>query len=415
MGNPNRTALLNKTHRVLKQHYTPVAAPSERPLLEHLLFALVLENAPYDVAEKIYTHLSKNFFDWNEVRVSTVTELAEVARALPEPISTASNIKRVLQGVFESTYSFDMETLKKQNISQALKHLERLGGTTPFSLAYITQNALSGHAIPLDRGALDVLAILGVVTESEAESGKVSGFERIIPKNKGVEFGSLLHQLAADYVANPFSPAVRKLLLSISPDAKDRFPKRSAKKEDGHEESAAAGHRAASHAGASGSKKPGVDGKGKHAAEKATEKSSEKNLERRAEKSAEKSAEKHGKESAKESTRESSEKEPGRIAVKSAGKGTEKSAEKFADKSSAKAAEKSDKSNRATEKTEHGETKKPAVGKPGDAKHGDAKHGDAKHGDAKHGDAKHRAAAKPHPVAAKTKSANKQLSKRKPR
>ena len=33
---------------------------------------------PFDVAEKIYTHLSKNFFDWNEVRVSTVTELAEV-------------------------------------------------------------------------------------------------------------------------------------------------------------------------------------------------------------------------------------------------------------------------------------------------------------------------------------------------
>ena len=231
MANPNRTALLNKLHRVLKQHYKPVAPPSDRPLLEHMLFACCLENAPFETAERVYEHLSKSFFDWNEVRVSTLTELTEAMRSLPDPLAAASNLKRILQGVFESTYSFELETLKKQNISQGLKHLEKLGGTTPFVLAYITQSALAGHAIPLDRGALDVLCVLGIISPSESQSGKVSGLERIVPKNKGVEFGSLLHQLVADYVANPFSPNVRKLMLSISPDAKDRFPKRGVKKE----------------------------------------------------------------------------------------------------------------------------------------------------------------------------------------
>ena len=200
-------------------------------MLEHTLFACCLENAPYETANRIYEHLSKSFFDWNEVRVSTLTELSEAMHSLPDPLSAASNLKRVLQGVFESTYSFELETLKKQNISQAIKHLEKLGGTTPFILAYITQASLAGHAIPLDRGALDVLYVLGIISENEAKTGKVSGLERVIPKNKGVEFGSLLHQLAADYVANPFSPAVRKLLLSINADAKDRFPKRGMKKE----------------------------------------------------------------------------------------------------------------------------------------------------------------------------------------
>lgn len=231
MANPNRTSLLNKTHRVLKQQYKPVAIPDDRPLLEHTLFACCLENAPYETANRIYEHLSKSFFDWNEVRVSTLTELSEAMHSLPDPLSAASNLKRVLQGVFESTYSFELETLKKQNISQAIKHLEKLGGTTPFILAYITQASLAGHAIPLDRGALDVLYVLGIIGENEAKTGKVSGLERVIPKNKGVEFGSLLHQLAADYVANPFSPTVRKLLLSINPDAKDRFAKRGMKKE----------------------------------------------------------------------------------------------------------------------------------------------------------------------------------------
>lgn len=231
MANPNRTALLNKLHRVLKQHYKPVAVPHDRPMLEHTLYACCLENAPYDVADKIYEHLGKSFFDWNEVRVSTINELGEAMHALPDPPSAASNLKRVLQGVFESTYSFELESLKKKNIGEAIKHLEKLGGASPFVLAYVTHAALGGHAILLDRGALDVLYVLGIISEAESRSGKVSGLERVIPKNKGAEFSSLLHQLAADYVANPFSPNVRKLLLSINPDAKDRFPKRGAKKE----------------------------------------------------------------------------------------------------------------------------------------------------------------------------------------
>src|SRR4051794_4043406 len=165
MASPNRTALLNKLQRLLKQHYKPVALSHDRPLLEHMLYACCLENAPYDTADRIYDHLSKSFFDWNEVRVSTLTELSEAMHSLPDPPAAASNLKRVLQGVFESTYSFELETLKKQNISAAIKHLEKLGGASPFILAYVTQASLAGHSIPLDRGALDVLYVLGIISE----------------------------------------------------------------------------------------------------------------------------------------------------------------------------------------------------------------------------------------------------------
>ncbi len=190
-----------------------------------------MEDAPFEAADKVYSFLTTHFFDLNEVRVSTVTELAEVMRSLPNPQAAASNVKRILQGVFESSYSFELEAIKKQTIGLAIKRLEKLGGATQFSIAYLTQVALGGHSIPLDRGALDVLYVLGIISENEAKSGNVTGLERAIPKNRGIEFGSLLHHAAAEYVANPFSANVRKLLLSINPDAKDRFPKRGVKKE----------------------------------------------------------------------------------------------------------------------------------------------------------------------------------------
>lgn len=72
--------------------------------------------------------------------------------------------------------------------------------------------------------------VLDVITEAEASKGRVPGLERTVPKTKGVEFGSLLHQLAVDFNSSPYSPKIRSIILEIEPSAKDRLPKREAKK-----------------------------------------------------------------------------------------------------------------------------------------------------------------------------------------
>jgi endonuclease-3 len=230
MTTPNRTALLNKLHKVLKKHYKPAANRHDQPVLESLLFAACLENARPATAELVFEKLKTSFFDWNEVRVSTVRELAEIMHDLGDPESNAGRVKGILQSVFESEYSFDLESLKKKNLGDAVKRLQKLDGATPFVVAYAVQTSLGGHSIPIDRGTLGAMYVLGVISESESTHGNVSGMERAIPKSKGQEFGSLLHQLGAEFAANPFSQPLRDLLLSISPDAKDRFPKRVTKK-----------------------------------------------------------------------------------------------------------------------------------------------------------------------------------------
>lgn len=229
-NHPNRAALLTKAHKVLKKHYKPVHPVADRPLLEQLLFALCLENATYEAAEQSYAALEANYFDWNEVRVTTVKELSESMSSLPDPAAAATNLRRVLQAVFESNYSFEVEALRKQNLGQAVGKLAGTAGATPFAVAYVTQAGLGGHSIPVDRGALWALQIVGVLTEAEMEAGTVPGMERAIPKNKGIEFGSLLHQLGADLIASPYSTNVHNILLEIAPEAKAHLPKRQPKK-----------------------------------------------------------------------------------------------------------------------------------------------------------------------------------------
>ena len=234
MSSPSRSALLVKAHKLLRKHYEPVPRV-ERTLLDHLLFASLLENSSYAAAEQGLASLRKVYFDLNEIRVSSVTEIAEHVGAAHDPKAAAWNLRRILQSVFEATYSFDVESFKKKNLGQAAKDLSKFAGVTPFVLAYATQMGLDGHAIPIDRGAMDALLILGVVTPKEAESGEVPGLERAIPKNKGIEFGSLLHQLGVDLLTRPFAQEVRDFFVAINPEAKDRLPKRGAKKKPDEE------------------------------------------------------------------------------------------------------------------------------------------------------------------------------------
>ncbi len=230
MSSPNRSTLLSKIHRVLKKRYKPFVPRGEQPVLETMLFACCLENTPYEVAEKVYQLVRKAFFDWNEIRVTTVKELAEVMSALPDAAAAAANLKDVLQNTFENEYCFELEVLKKKNLGDAIKRIQKLEGASPFVVAFATQVALGGHSIPVDQGALGVLHVLGAITEAEQVARTVPGMERAISKNKGIEFGSLLHELGAEFFANPFSPQLREFLLTIAPDAKHRFPKRASKK-----------------------------------------------------------------------------------------------------------------------------------------------------------------------------------------
>jgi endonuclease III len=229
MALPNRAALIKKTVRVLRKHFTAYTPAKDRTLLEHMLFACLLENSNHEAAEKAYASVTKNYFDLNEVRVSSVKELSESFEGLVDPTESAARLKRTLHSMFETFYTFDVEILKKQNIGQAVKTIEGYYGSTPFVVAYVTQTALNGHAIPVNDGLMLSFQTIGIVTSSEVKKRVVPGLERTIPKSRGIEVASLLHSLGVEVGRNPYGQVARKLLLEINPACKDRLPKRSPK------------------------------------------------------------------------------------------------------------------------------------------------------------------------------------------
>ena len=224
---PPRGQLIPKLHKALKAAYKPVPFNTNRPLLDQVLVACCLENAPYDVAEKACARLIETAFDLNEIRVTTVAELAETLHDLPDPAHAALSLRRVLQSVFESTYSFTLDHAKKHSLAHGLKVLEGMHGVPSFVVAHAVSTALDGHMIPLDKGAIAALYVCGLTTRAEYDSGKVVGLERIIGKKSGVEFSSLLHQFGVEVLTNLHGNTVRKVVQAVNPAAlKDRLPKR---------------------------------------------------------------------------------------------------------------------------------------------------------------------------------------------
>ena len=230
MSAKNRADLINKLLKVAKKEYDFIKPPSNRTVFENMLYGCCLENSTFEAADEAFAKLQENFCDWNEVRVTTLDELAESGKNLGNPMECATSIKQTLYGVFEKYFTYDLDFLKKENLGKAVTTFEAMKGVTPFVISYVSQNGLGGHSIALDRSTMSLFYVLGIISEAEAQKGRVPGLERTISKAKGPEFFVLVHQLAVEFANTPFSSKVREKLLQINPDAKERFPKRASKK-----------------------------------------------------------------------------------------------------------------------------------------------------------------------------------------
>ena len=111
--------------------------------------------------------------------------------------SKANRLIGLLQEVFETTFSFDLEFLHKKGLKQAAKQLARFQAANDFVVAWVIQNSLGGHAIVIDGPTLRVLKRLGLVEHDQDDPETVrASLEHLVPKSKGALFGEIISGLA---------------------------------------------------------------------------------------------------------------------------------------------------------------------------------------------------------------------------
>lgn len=194
----NKQRLLNQIFTALKKRYEP-AEPEPRPVLEQFLYAICREATTRENADRAFRTLQEQFFDWNELRVSSPYEIEEALEGLPGQADRANRLISFLQEVFETTFSFDLESLHKKGLKQSAKQLSRFQAASDFIVAYVIQNSLGGHALPLDGPSLRTLKRLGLI-DVETDDPEVirASLEHLVPKARGALFSELISALAND-------------------------------------------------------------------------------------------------------------------------------------------------------------------------------------------------------------------------
>jgi len=203
-----------------------------RSVLEEFVYAILREGHTRAAADQAFDCLRKSFFDWNEVRVSMAEELvAVIGPWITDAERRAQRIIDLLQEVFESTFSFDLEGLDKKGTKQAGKALSRYQAATAYTIAWVTQRNLGGHALPLDDASIRCLRRLKLVEDGQTDLEVIrTALEHQIPKSKGSQFVDLLSHLSKEHCWEEDPDCPRCPLKSACPTGQAVKPARSTSK-----------------------------------------------------------------------------------------------------------------------------------------------------------------------------------------
>jgi endonuclease III len=193
----NKQRLLTQLFAAYKKQVDG-SEPEPRPVLEQFIYGVCREGATRELADRAFRGLTERFFDWNEIRVSSVREVEETLADLPNPVLRAERLISFLQEVFETTFSFDLESLHKKGVKQAAKQLARYQAANDYVVSWVVQQTLGGHAIPLDAPTLRTLQRIGLLEENQNEEALQASLEHLVPKSKGPLFSDLMSLLAKD-------------------------------------------------------------------------------------------------------------------------------------------------------------------------------------------------------------------------
>jgi endonuclease-3 len=235
MATQSKAQFLNDVYTLLRRRYKPKPDRdgSRLSVLKAVVYGICHEDTTRENANQALSRFKDEFFDWNEVRVSGIEEIRESLAGIPDPEGRARRIRKFLRQLFNRTYGFNLDALAKKPLKEALKVLQTYEAfSSDYVTATVVQQALGGHAIPIDKDTHRALSRLGITEASIPELRAV--LERAVPKNRGAEVLDLIEDLANDTCVEGEPECPRCELRKICPYALAR------KHQDGE-----ASHRAA--------------------------------------------------------------------------------------------------------------------------------------------------------------------------
>jgi hypothetical protein len=194
----DKSQVCRKLVQALQKLYGKSVPVIEQPVLETMLFGVCLEDNRWEQAELSLKDLMSSYFDLNEIRVSSISELSAALAPLKDAEWKGLRIRAILRFIFESGYTYEFEKLRRQTQEQAVKTLKKIQELSPFVRDFILQEILGCHIVCLDGSMFKAARWLGLVP-LEMDQVEASEFLKGgLRKSEVAEFCYFLRCLSTD-------------------------------------------------------------------------------------------------------------------------------------------------------------------------------------------------------------------------
>ena len=173
------------------------AKPSDplRQLAAAVLGRGLGEEAGFRALELIFDQM----VDWNEVRVSSPSEIAaQTKRTLPEAYKRCDRLRGMLNDVFDRECVMSLDRVKGMKLRDAREFLASLRAVDGFAVSSVVVWSLGGHAIPMDDTLLEGLRKEDLVHPTATREQVQAFLERAIHADQAKSFCLAMRQLVSE-------------------------------------------------------------------------------------------------------------------------------------------------------------------------------------------------------------------------
>ncbi len=189
--------------RRLRSEYKPEAPPARDPVLQ-LVAAFMHWEAGLELGEAALGRLMGSVVDVNELRVTLEDELVDVLGAnYPLAHERIARLHEALNEVYLREYDVRMNSIATVSKKDQRTYLETLPGVPPYVAAEVMLAAFGGHALPIDRKLVSLLAAEGVVGPQADPAQVESWMLRQVRADDDLKTWTRLAAWANDYELPP--------------------------------------------------------------------------------------------------------------------------------------------------------------------------------------------------------------------
>jgi endonuclease-3 len=199
MAKPAPAKTLRKALTALGRKYGRQRQRSTRPAFDETMLAVLEDGTSRAKAEEGLATLTREFVDWNEVRVSSVRELGEVLKPVGgDLVAKAKLIRAILGDLFATLHDINMDHVDRMKPKEVRDHFARIPDVPSRVVEQVVLYCAGGSGLPVPTDAVRVSKRLGIIDFNLEGTEAENALAALVPKSRAYSFVELYRSHAEE-------------------------------------------------------------------------------------------------------------------------------------------------------------------------------------------------------------------------